>query len=185
MHPSFPEGPSHGHRGRGFKPKERDTAEDADGFTPAGDQLAGHTSRGLHLRRRAAFENSTVGLPGRAVTSVQRDWRKFWPSPCISAPVYQGGAKLAHLKPAAHSALISSVKVMTASGSDGVAAGAGSPCLRPAGRLSHRVLCPWTVGFLSLCGPWAECGQLWAAPSFLHSIRSFWRWRHKTDACLR
>ena len=74
---------------------------------------------------------------------------------------------------------------MTASGSDGVAAGAGSPCLRPAGRLSHRVLCPWTVGFLSLCGPCAECGQLWAAPSFLHSIRSFWWWRHKTDACLR
>lgn len=66
-----PRGLPNGHPGHGFKPKERDTAEDADRFTPAGDQLAGHTSHGLHLRRRAAFENSTMGLPGLAVTSVE------------------------------------------------------------------------------------------------------------------
>ena len=57
---------------------------------------------------------------------------------------------MAYLKPAAHSALISTMNVMTASGSDGVTIGAGSPCLWPAGRLPHHVLCPWTVGFLSL-----------------------------------
>ena len=76
---------------------------------------------------------------------------------------------MAHLKPAAHSALISSMNVMTASGSDGVTIGAGSPRLWPAGRLPHPVL----ASPLSLCGLLAECGQLWATPSFLCSIRSF------------
>ena len=58
-------------------------------------------------------------------------------------------------------------KIPHASGSDGVTIGAGSPRLPPAGRLPHHVLCPWTVGFLSL-SPW-PLGRVSFGPHHLFS----------------
>lgn len=132
--------------------------------TPRETVQAGHTSHGLHSGRRASSEKATalwdflvwLSLPCRGTGESS--------GPHLVFQLLLLGRSLGGtFKTWQQFQIDFSMNVMTASGSDGVTIGSHY-CLRPAGRL------PIMSCFLSLWPLLAECGQLWATPSFLHSM---------------